>query len=128
MPGHTDRDSHGGSAARGLLDTLQPIDIQYRTKCLQLAVARTDVFQVISDYTGQRLQLHGGKWNPPESFAPTSLFTIVSFPAPTGAGRRENASYFFYPGNAWAHRNHLTLLVAFAIYRQRTPIAPGASC
>lgn len=101
-------------------DTLQPVDIQHRTKCLQLAVIRTDLFQVISNYTGQRLQLHGGV--KPARIVRTYLpIQDRLLPHSERVRPADTAPYFFYPANAWAHKNHLTLLVAFAIYRQRTP-------
>lgn len=100
--------------------TLEPIDIQHRANCLQHAVARTDRFQVISDYTAQRLQAHSPVQ--PARIVRTYLPVHDRFPTPVDPPRSVRAgSYFFYPANAWAHKNHLTLLVAFAIYRQRTP-------
>lgn len=98
-------------------ETLEPIDIQYRQECLRLALERTDVFQVISNYTSDRLQFHGKV--DPGKIIRTYLPIQSRLPStPRAHGQDLLSPYFFYPANAWTHKNHQTLLVAYAAYYQ----------
>lgn len=90
----------------------------HREQALRDAVERTDLFQVISDYTAGRLQHHYAI--PAERMVRTHLPVHARLTRPPAA--RED--FFFYPANAWAHKNHLGLLQAYARYR--TTAGPAA--
>jgi glycosyltransferase involved in cell wall biosynthesis len=96
-------------------ETLTPEEQLYREKCFGKAIARSDALQVISDSVHASLVEHY-----PSAFdrvfrtyLTTSLFSRK--PSVTLSAR----PYFLYPANGWAHKNHETLLVAYAIYRSR---------
>jgi len=103
-------------------ESLSAEERQHREQHFQEAAERADLYQVISDYTAQQLQSHYGL--SPERIVRTylpvqkrlSLQQNSSHLSP-GASSDSPSSYFFYPANAWAHKNHKTLLVAYAIYR-----------
>lgn len=104
---------------RDFPETLAEHDRAVRERDFQSALAVTDRFQVISDYTAGRLQ---------ECYAvPADRIFRTHLPvhgrlteaAQSGiASAPFNRPYFFYPANAWPHKNHETLLVAYALYRQ----------
>jgi len=93
-------------------ESLSPEAIASREERFLAAVAQADLFQVVSDYTGSRLTCHYGV--SPERILRTyhpihDRLARSESPAPSPA-------YFFYPANAWPHKNHNTLLVAYAHY------------
>ena len=76
-------------------------------------IRSVDRFQVISEFTAERLQR---LYNiPPEQICVTRL-PIHGRLTPTQAPREP---FFFYPANFWIHKNHETLLVAYQIYLSR---------
>lgn len=94
-----------------------------RTEYFRVALERTDLFQVISDYTAKQLQTHYrvGSDRVIRTYLPVHGRLPAFGPArPAHTG----PSYFFFPANAWAHKNHETLLIAYALYRQTA--GPGA--
>lgn len=97
--------------------TLTPDDRAYREHFLTDAVARSDWLQVISDYTrGRLIECLGA---PSERIFRTYLPAHRRLPrAPSPVSPRATAPFFFYPANAWAHKNHVTLLRAYARYRR----------
>lgn len=75
---------------------------------------RTDRFQVISDYTARQLTSHYGV--APDRMFRTYLPLHERFDRPGPAPRTARAPFFYYPANAWAHKNHANLLSAYAEY------------
>lgn len=102
--------------------SLEPVDLEHRARALERAVAVTDCFQVISDYTGRRLRDLAGI--APERMIRTYLPLQDRLAWPSPASAPAPAPYFLYPANAWAHKNHETLLVAYKLYRDA--VGPGA--
>ncbi len=92
--------------------TLPDPDRIYREQKFAAAVAVTDRFQVISDYTGSRLREH-------YAVSPARVFRtylpIHDRLTTTGGPIRP---FFFYPANFWIHKNHDALLAAYALYRR----------
>lgn len=98
--------------------TLSEPDRVYREHCFTDAIDRTDWFQVISNYTAVCLEQHYGitterilRTYYPVHRRLSSLIAKEHNPSP-------QAPFFFYPANAWTHKNHETLLVAYVLYRQ----------
>jgi glycosyltransferase involved in cell wall biosynthesis len=81
------------------------------------AMGRTDLFQVISEYTAQQLGEHYGVKSGSifKTYLPLQQRFARSPALPSATIRRE---FFFYPANAWAHKNHANLLLAYADYFQ----------
>lgn len=105
---------------RDFPESLNAIDIAHRDNCLHTAARRTDVFQVISDYTAQRLQAHTGIDSSRIIRTYLPLQHRLTGPSNPGPRTRENRPYFYYPANAWPHKNHETLLVSYSLYRHAT--------
>jgi glycosyltransferase involved in cell wall biosynthesis len=94
---------------------------QWREEYFAETVRCAKRFQVISDYTGQRLTQHYGV--PATKISRTYLTIQDRLNIPDVLPRPGNR-YFFYPANFWPHKNHEVLLIAFQIYRQQ---ADGAA-
>jgi glycosyltransferase involved in cell wall biosynthesis len=89
---------------------------EWREHYFNQMVACADRFQVISDYTGERLMKH---YNVPSerifrTYLPIQDRLKVGIANPPGSDR-----YFFYPANFWPHKNHEGLLTAYEIYRRQ---------
>jgi|GEM_PF-1024534 len=101
-------------------ESLSEEERQHRERHFCEAVEKADLFQVNSDYTGKRLGYYYGV--EPERIVRTYQPIQNRFAAQVSA-RASDAPhppatpYFFYPANAWPHKNHKTLLVAYALYR-----------
>lgn len=91
--------------------TINEGELAMRESWFRAAVARSDRFQTISDYTGLQLGRHYGV-EPGRMFR-TYLPIHARF-QPAGAAAR--APFFYYPANAWAHKNHAGLLHGYAAY------------
>lgn len=88
-----------------------------RGEYTRTAMERTDLFQVISNYTAGQLQSHYQVEAPRiiRTYLPIhDRLLALESTRPIEAG----LPYFFYPANAWAHKNHEPLLMAYALYRQ----------
>ncbi|MEJ1974422.1 MAG: glycosyltransferase family 1 protein [Lacunisphaera sp.] len=98
-------------------ESLQPVDIAHREQGFRWALERTDLFQVISNYTAMQIRRHGAvesnrifrTYLPVQDRLPGPISSSPSRPFPY--------PYFFYPANAWVHKNHEILLLAYASYR-----------
>lgn len=80
------------------------------------ALTRTDLFQVISDYTAERLAHHYAiaRHRMVRTYLPIHHRLLDT----RAVGPRLRAKEFlFYPANAWIHKNHESLLEAYALYR-----------
>jgi len=98
--------------------TLPALSVAHREKLFAELVLRTDAFQCISDFTAAQLRRYY------DVGASRTFRTYIAVQdrltgpndtsASAGAPKRP---YFLYPANAWAHKNHLTLLVAYRHYR-----------
>ena len=91
-----------------------------RERIFQGIVAVADAIQCNSRHVVARMRAH---YNVPAE----RLFTVYNAvhrrfaSLPTGHGGEggpgQNAPFFFYPANAWRHKNHEVLLVAYGLYR-----------
>lgn len=99
--------------------TLQPGDIAYRESVFQEMVLRADCIQGISEHTLSRVAHHYGF--PADRMFCSPIAIHGRLRAGTAAPLRREAGppYFFYPANAWRHKNHETLFLAYGIYRSR---------
>jgi len=98
-------------------ESLTPADRSYREERFQDALRDTDVFQVISEYTSSQLQKYGRIKG--SNIVRTYLAIHERFRIqPRIQSSRDSNRYFFYPANAWAHKNHETLLEAYSIYQR----------
>jgi glycosyltransferase involved in cell wall biosynthesis len=86
---------------------------QWRESYFSTMVVCAQRFQVISDYTGQRLAKHYDI--PGEKIFRTYLPIQDRLPNAPNKVRPANR-YFFYPANFWAHKNHEALLIAYQLY------------
>jgi glycosyltransferase involved in cell wall biosynthesis len=89
---------------------------EWRERYFAGMVSRANRFQVISDYTGERLAHHYGL--PAEKIFRTYLpiqdrLSVGKVPISSGK------PFFFYPANFWPHKNHEILLISYQIYRSR---------
>jgi glycosyltransferase involved in cell wall biosynthesis len=94
--------------------TLAPHMIAGREANFRDLVRSTNKFQCISEYTIDRMVTHYG-------LDRTRLFRTYiviqhRLANPTGE-QPVDCAYFLYPANAWAHKNHESLLVAYRLYR-----------
>ncbi len=103
---------------RDFPDTLSSADRLFRERCFVEAVTLTDRFQVISNFTAERLEHH---------FQVPAVQMVRTYPAvherfqPCADNRHPGADrrpFFLYPANAWVHKNHAAMLTAFLAYRQ----------
>jgi glycosyltransferase involved in cell wall biosynthesis len=76
--------------------------------------------QCISEWTRERMHAHFGV--PRERMFVTRCAVHRRLPAPP-AGAAKRPPVFLYPANAWAHKNHTTLLEAYARYRAKAGAA-----
>ena len=94
---------------------------QWREDYFARMVGRASRFQVISDYTGERLARHYGV--PFKKIFRTYL-PIQDRLKVTERSEQSCNRFFFYPANFWMHKNHEVLLIAYQIYRRQA--GPGA--
>jgi glycosyltransferase involved in cell wall biosynthesis len=73
-------------------------------------------FQVISDYTGERLASHYGV---PVGKIFRTYLPIQDRLKVTENSEKSGKRFFFYPANFWTHKNHEVLLIAYQIYRNQ---------
>jgi glycosyltransferase involved in cell wall biosynthesis len=98
--------------------TLPQVEIVHRERLFQELACTADAFQCISDLTASRLRHH-------YSIPPSRIFRsyVAIHERLEGRPMRPTAQagrpYFLYPANAWAHKNHQTLLVAYGLYRSQ---------
>lgn len=99
---------------RDFPETLPIGEQRFREAFFQTAVDRTDLFQVISDFVGHRLHecFPAATDHIIRTYLPIHGRLVAAIESQSG-----ERPYFFYPANAWMHKNHETLLVAYAIYR-----------
>jgi glycosyltransferase involved in cell wall biosynthesis len=88
----------------------------WREQYFQRMVACADRFQVISDYTGQRLMQH---YQVSAEKIFRTYLPIQDRLKTTKTNRPNEGHYFFYPANFWHHKNHEMLLTAYQIYCQQ---------
>jgi glycosyltransferase involved in cell wall biosynthesis len=86
----------------------------WREQYFRQMVACADRFQVISDYTGERLAQH---YRVPAEKIFRTYLPIQDRLKATEASVSGVQRYFFYPANFWPHKNHEVLLIAYQIYR-----------
>jgi glycosyltransferase involved in cell wall biosynthesis len=96
--------------------SLPAAERQFRESYFAKMVLSADRFQVISDYTGERLAHHYGV--PVKKIFRTYLPIQDRLkPAADAIGPADR--FFFYPANFWPHKNHEILLIAYQIYRRQ---------
>ncbi len=113
--------------------SLSPHHNAARERAFQEIVAVADRLQCISHHVAGRMREHYGV--PDERMFTTHIavhqrFAALSAAAPASSGNGRNGhggspAFFFYPANAWKHKNHETLLLAYGIYRAGA-LADGA--
>ena len=118
---------------RDFLWSLDPDHLADRERKFQRMVASADALQCNSEHVVARLREHYG-------VAPERTFTVYNavhqrFAVPStarpGIGSVSMPSakllpgtpFFFYPANAWKHKNHETLLLAYGMYRAKAAAA-----
>jgi len=94
--------------------SLPAAERQWRESYFAKMVHSADRFQVISNYTGERLAFHYRV--PAEKIFRTYLPIQDRFP-PAVVPVRTSKPFFLYPANFWPHKNHEILLIAYQIYR-----------
>ena len=107
--------------------SLDPHHAAERERVFQAMIAVADALQCNSEYVIGRMREHYG-------VAPGRMFKVynavhqrfaTAIPAEgnarsangRGVGKRLAKPFFFYPANAWKHKNHETLLLAYGMYR-----------
>lgn len=94
--------------------TLAPHMIAGREANFRDLVRSTDKFQCISEYTIERMTTHYGLDR--ARLFRTYIVVQHRLTKPT-ISQSVDRPYFLYPANAWAHKNHKSLLVAYRLYR-----------
>jgi glycosyltransferase involved in cell wall biosynthesis len=89
---------------------------QFRESYFTNMVLCADRFQVISDYTGERLAFH---YNVPLDKIFRTYLPIQDRLKPAVKPFGPANRFFFYPANFWPHKNHEILLIAYQIYRHQ---------
>lgn len=99
--------------------SLSPEEIAHREDYLSRSLRQASAVQCVSHYTRERLR---------DLYAIEGNRLFVSYeplqerlPDPEEIARqnpKHQEPYFFYPANYWVHKNHETLLVAYALYRE----------
>jgi len=89
---------------------------EWREQYFRQMVACADRFQVISDYTGERLVQH---YRVPLEKIFRTYLPIQNRLKVTATDLSNNQRYFFYPANFWPHKNHEVLLIAYQIYHRQ---------
>jgi glycosyltransferase involved in cell wall biosynthesis len=96
--------------------SLPATERQFRESYFAKMVLYADRFQVISDYTGERLSHH---YNVPLNKIFRTYLPIQDRLKPQTDGVGKANRFFFYPANFWPHKNHEVLLIAYQIYRHQ---------
>jgi glycosyltransferase involved in cell wall biosynthesis len=94
--------------------SLPAIERDWRETYFPQMVQCANRFQVISDYTAERLAHHYGV--SAEKMFRTYLPIQDRLTTAKSAKKCTN-SFFFYPANFWVHKNHEILLIAYQLYR-----------
>lgn len=102
--------------------SLGPHHNAVREQAFQEIITVADRLQCISHHVAARMREHYGV--PDERMFTTHIAVHQRFalsparPASPPPGRNgQHAPFFFYPANAWKHKNHECLLLAYGIYR-----------
>jgi glycosyltransferase involved in cell wall biosynthesis len=100
-------------------ETLSAADRIHREAVFQDLVRKADLIQCISDFTIDRMVHYYGcsreRMFRSHISIENRLRTIIGGRIPT----TDCNPFFLYPANAWAHKNHTCLLLAYRIYRMR---------
>jgi glycosyltransferase involved in cell wall biosynthesis len=94
--------------------SLPAAERQFRESYFAKMVLSADRFQVISDYTGERLAHH---YDVPRDKIFRTYLPIQDRLKPAANAIGPGNRFFFYPANFWPHKNHEILLLAYQIYR-----------
>ncbi len=104
---------------RDFPESIPAAEIAHREAYFARILAHADVIQCISQHVARRLgELYAIT---PERAFVTYIATQTRLAAShqKASAPRSGAPYFFFPANAWVHKNHEALLLAFRIYRER---------
>jgi glycosyltransferase involved in cell wall biosynthesis len=101
--------------------TLTEKERRWRETYFSTMVRFADRFQVISDYTGERLAHHYGV--PAERIFRTYL-PIQDRLKIQDRTKKSSNNFFLYPANFWQHKNHEILLIAYQLYRSGARTQP----
>lgn len=100
--------------------SLKPNQVETRELNFQYLLKATSVFQCISEYTAKQLQFHYGVSKQVCIVTPIAIQKRLKV-MESEAEIKRVFPYFLYPANAWAHKNHNTLLLAYRLYLKREP-------
>lgn len=98
--------------------TLPHGEIAARETYFAELTTRAEQFQCISQYTADRLHFHYGT-PAKRTFCNHIVIHERLQPTTEASPAPADRPYFLFPANAWEHKNHLTLLVAYRRYCQR---------
>ena len=104
--------------------TLPVNGVAFRESFFREAVKKSDYFQCISQFTINRMLEFYGVENTRSFYTYIPIHDRLNFGSTVTANYLDSFSlkssgFFYYPANAWVHKNHEVLLLAYRIYRQR---------
>lgn len=104
-------------------DSISPQEVDHRDRFFQNMISRSELVQVISNYTKDRLVHH---YNISEEQVFVNYLPIHArlSKSPKQKTSLIDSPYFFYPANFWKHKNHETLLIAYYNYIEQTASSP----
>jgi glycosyltransferase involved in cell wall biosynthesis len=104
---------------------LRAVERQHREAYFERLVEISDAIQCNSLFVQERLRALYGV----PAGRLFTVYNVIQARLPIGRDpltpTPETRPYFFYPANAWSHKNHEVLLVAFRLYRSRVLAAGG---
>ena len=104
-------------------DSITIGEAHHRDRFFKDMILRSELIQVISNYTKERLIHH---YNVSENQVFVNYLPIHHrlSKSPLNKGPLIDGPYFFYPANFWRHKNHDTLLVAYYNYIEKVGSRP----
>jgi glycosyltransferase involved in cell wall biosynthesis len=99
--------------------TLTSTEIDDRERLFQETIRVADCIQCISQYTISRVTHHYGFPGDHMFCTPIAIHNRLLTGPPAQARSPAVRPYFLYPANAWKHKNHEVLLLAYGIYRSK---------
>jgi glycosyltransferase involved in cell wall biosynthesis len=99
--------------------SLPPDLVPHRETLIQHTLRTADSIQGISEFTLSRLVHHYGFPKDRMFCSPIAIHGRLAPQTRTEGEDRGGRPYFLYPANAWEHKNHKGLFLAYGIYRNR---------
>jgi len=104
--------------------SLTPRLVLHREAVFQETIRRADTIQGISEYTLSRVAHHYGFPRDRMFCSPIAIHHRLVPKLKVPDQTPTDHPYFLYPANAWKHKNHEVLFLAYGIYR--TQVGAGA--